>query len=280
MRARGSRRRSSFCPTPAARPTGATIPKLLRLAPAKPNDPPLFAWSRKKDEDCEAVAHARAERREAEAGEHRRLLYVAMTRAAQRLVVAGYENIEGPRRRMLVRSCRIRPRGIDEPGLPRPGASGETIRRFGEGLFADDERRNAMPASDLGAAPRLALGREPPRRRAVRRCGPRDWAARARESGRVNEGRLAHALLQMLPDIPPARRDGRGEGLSRRAWRRARPSRRARRIAAQVVSVIWKRRNSRRCSAPARAAKCRWPACCGGPGAPMRPIAAASTACS
>ena len=46
---------------------------------------------RKSAEDADAVAAARAQAREAQAGEHRRLLYVAMTRAAQRLIVAGYE---------------------------------------------------------------------------------------------------------------------------------------------------------------------------------------------
>ena len=84
-----------FLPDACGAPDGRHDPKLLRLAPAGPNDPPLFAWSRKKDEDCEALAAARNERRAAEAGEHRRLLYVAMTRAAQRLIVAGYENTKG-----------------------------------------------------------------------------------------------------------------------------------------------------------------------------------------
>ena len=80
-----------FLPDTCGAPDGQHDPKLMRLAPAGPNAPPLFAWSRKAGEDCAALAHARAARRDAEAGEHRRLLYVAMTRAAQRLVVAGYE---------------------------------------------------------------------------------------------------------------------------------------------------------------------------------------------
>ncbi len=84
-----------FLPDTCGAPDGRHDPKLLQIAPARLGDPPLLAWSRKAADDCDAVARVRAERREAEAGEHRRLLYVAMTRAAQRLIVAGFESSKG-----------------------------------------------------------------------------------------------------------------------------------------------------------------------------------------
>ena len=78
-----------FLPDCCGGPDARHEPKLLRLS-SRPGDPPVLAWARKSAEDADAVAMARAEARAAQAGEHRRLLYVAMTRAAQRLVVAGY----------------------------------------------------------------------------------------------------------------------------------------------------------------------------------------------
>ena len=110
-----------FLPDTCGAPDGRHDPKLLRLAPARPGDPPLFAWSRKAADDCEAVAEARAERREAEAGEHRRLLYVAMTRAAQRLIVAGFENSKGRADGCWYDLVR---RGLEESMIRRPASMG------------------------------------------------------------------------------------------------------------------------------------------------------------
>ena len=44
-----------FLPDTCGAPDGRHDPKLLRLAPASPGDTPLFAWSRKAAEDCEAA---------------------------------------------------------------------------------------------------------------------------------------------------------------------------------------------------------------------------------
>ena len=80
-----------FLPDTCTAPNGRQDPKLMRLAPARPNDPPLYAWAKSASLDASALADARTAARKAAAGEHRRLLYVAMTRAAQRLIVAGYD---------------------------------------------------------------------------------------------------------------------------------------------------------------------------------------------
>jgi ATP-dependent helicase/nuclease subunit A len=189
-------------PDTCGAPDGRHDPKLLRLVAAQPNGPPLFAWSRKKDEDCSAMAYTRAEWREAEAGEHRRLLYVAMTRAAQRLVVAGYETSTG-----RSQGCWY---NLVESGLresmtdaPAPWSGEETIRRFGEGPFADDGGEPPLPlASALlpGWLLAKAAPEAPPAPLRPSRLG------QTRKSELVNEGRLAHALLKMLPEIAPERR--------------------------------------------------------------------------
>src|SRR6185437_1237900 len=73
-----------FLPDSCTGPDPRHEPKLVPLSP-RPGDPPLFAWARKAVDNADAVEAARAEARSAQAGEHRRLLYVAMTRAAQRI---------------------------------------------------------------------------------------------------------------------------------------------------------------------------------------------------
>ena len=79
-----------FLPDGAAAPDARNDPKLM-LSPAEAGRPAVLAWAKRPNEDANAVAAARSKAHEAEAGEHRRLLYVAMTRAAQRLIVAGYQ---------------------------------------------------------------------------------------------------------------------------------------------------------------------------------------------
>jgi ATP-dependent helicase/nuclease subunit A len=76
-------------------PQGPRPPRLLALPAqrAAPGTPDRLVWAGRKDTDVPAVADARQEaRREAE-NEYRRLLYVAMTRAADRLIVAGCEGV-------------------------------------------------------------------------------------------------------------------------------------------------------------------------------------------
>jgi ATP-dependent helicase/nuclease subunit A len=224
-----------FLPDACGAPDGRHDPKLLRLAPVRPGEPPLFAWSRKKDEDCEALAAARTQRREAEAGEHRRLLYVAMTRAAQRLIVAGYENSKGRKEGCWYDLVRA---GLSESmaEAQAPWGNGDTILRFGEGPAAEDE-------GETGGAPG--------------RPGPPSWlsakaaseaaflplrpsqagVARESERGRALEGRLAHALLQMLPDVPQARRAAVAKAyLDAHGGALAEAARAA--LAAQVAAVI------------------------------------------
>ena len=74
-------------------PAGPTQyqPRLYPLPPASapPGTPPCVAWVRKKLDDTAVTATARAAAIAANENEYRRLLYVAMTRAADRLVVCG-----------------------------------------------------------------------------------------------------------------------------------------------------------------------------------------------
>jgi ATP-dependent helicase/nuclease subunit A len=208
-----------FLPDACGGPDARHEPKLMRLSSPRPGDPPVLAWAKKSAEDADAVAAARAKAREAQAGEHRRLLYVAMTRAAQRLIVAGYET---SKRRPpdcwydLVHS------GLADALVeaPAPFRGGEKILRFGEGFQAEDLGETAAaraPDSLPGwlvanAAPETA----PPALNPSRAGG-----VSGGDRVRALEGRLAHALLEMLPNLTRQRRpaaaaaylDARGGGL-------------------------------------------------------------------
>jgi len=72
--------------TPPAGP-GLRQPRLLDLA--ADHTPTHFVWAGPKANDVTPVAAARERRRRENEDEHRRLLYVAMTRAIERLVVCG-----------------------------------------------------------------------------------------------------------------------------------------------------------------------------------------------
>jgi ATP-dependent helicase/nuclease subunit A len=138
------------------------------------------------------------------AGEYRRLLYVAMTRAAQRLIVGGYE------------TSRTRPAdcwyNLIREGLadalveaPAPFCGGETILRFGEGLRADGGAETvSVPV--LEGLPGWLLAKAAPEAAPAPINPSRAGGVGGGDPERALEGRLAHALLEMLPNLPPERR--------------------------------------------------------------------------
>jgi ATP-dependent helicase/nuclease subunit A len=196
-----------FLPDACSAPHARNEAKLLDLGGAEVGDPPLFVWATKKGEDPPALANARQGAREAAAGEHRRLLYVAMTRAAQRLVVAGYEGVRGrPQDNWfdLVRS------GLGEvlQAAAAPWGGDETIWRLGEAWGGEAVRGEAPARPSL--SPPAWLRSPAAREIAAPPLSPSRVAApvRSDEAGRARrqEGLLAHVLLQRLPEIPTERR--------------------------------------------------------------------------
>jgi ATP-dependent helicase/nuclease subunit A len=190
-----------FLPDTTVAPGGEHDPKLLPLI--APVGPLLFAWSRKKSEDCEAVAAARGERRKAEAGEHRRLLYVAMTRAAERLIVAGYETQKGRKN-----GCwyDLVAEGLKDAAIEAPAFwdEGAAVRRYGEGLAADGSAEQPAVADQPPPAWLSALV-EPEAAPALLRPSAA-VAAQDGAAGRRLEGLVAHALLNLLPAVDAERR--------------------------------------------------------------------------
>jgi ATP-dependent helicase/nuclease subunit A len=181
----------------------------------------LFLWAPNKDLVCDAVRGLRdAEARKREA-EHNRLLYVALTRARDHLLVCGWQphTEVSPRAWYTQIEAGLREAGaiaaphpwgvtltLSAPQTVAAAKRAETARAQAAGLpawagAAPDWRPEALPVEPPVPRPLApsrpdgaTLGGVPAARSPLRR--PPKSAARAR-------GVLVHALLQHLPDLPP-----------------------------------------------------------------------------
>lgn len=193
-------------------------PRLLALPTpaAAPDTPGRIVWIPTKKDDTGRTALARAKVIAENEDEHRRLLYVAMTRAEDRLVVCG---------------------AVGEKTMP-PGCWYDLVRQGLEGAgFLLEEPADFGAGSvkrywkfrqgggQAAAAAAAAVDETPPSW--IRQPAPRDPPALApitpsmfhaehapslfdkpgagRETA-LARGNLLHRLMQSLPDIPPARR--------------------------------------------------------------------------
>ncbi|MEP5930172.1 MAG: 3'-5' exonuclease, partial [Nitratireductor sp.] len=85
-----------FMPDTCAAPGGAHDPALIAMPPLEKDGPELLLWPVRKKEEDDVTAAARQFRRDLQAAEYRRLLYVAVTRARDRLYIAGYCGVNRP----------------------------------------------------------------------------------------------------------------------------------------------------------------------------------------
>lgn len=185
---------------------------------AAPNTPAVVVWAGKKADDIENVTAARDEAKRESEDEYRRLLYVAMTRAADRLIVGGcrpgngiaplswYELIEsGLAKSDLARQelktsygtvTRYTRAGDVEPAAPtiskQPIAKPEP---------SPDWLRTSAPREE--PADILLRPSEPADHDAHSVVTTESLAARAKA---LQRGTLVHRLLQSLPDIAAAHR--------------------------------------------------------------------------
>ncbi len=196
-------------------PTGPKPPRLLELSGG------AIIWAGRKEDDVPSVAAARdAAKSEAE-NEYRRLLYVAMTRAADRLIICGADG----RTKRPERCWYDLVRGPLEEFLVAEDDGGEKVLRFSKAV-------TDVVATSLGTAPEKIARREFPAwlrqpapaempRRApltpssafdedIALIAPSAGSAADRQKA-LERGRLVHRLMQALPDIPPERREDAAE---------------------------------------------------------------------
>jgi ATP-dependent helicase/nuclease subunit A len=191
-------------------PAGPRHPRLLTLGGA------ATIWAGRKADDSPAVAGARQDALAEAEHEYRRLLYVAMTRAADRLIVCGaegerkrpdgcwYDLIRAPLEPFLVEETdsaekvlRYRKSGV-APAPVAPDSGAEEAQR----CELPSWLRELAPAEAMRAAPlspSSAFDEEIGRTAAA-------GATAADRQHALDRGRIVHRLLQSLPDIPSARR--------------------------------------------------------------------------
>lgn len=204
-----------FMPDTCAAPGGAHDPALLALPSLEKDGPELLLWPVRKKEEDEVSAAARAFRRELQAAEYRRLLYVAMTRARDRLYIAGYRGVNPPSEECWYELARkaLLP-DAKEVKLP----DGRTVWRIEGKQRRKVEAERVASGADHPPLPawisKDALEEPAPSRPlAPSRLPPEDIAEPAvlsplveDGSKRFKRGSLIHRLLQTLPDLPPEAR--------------------------------------------------------------------------
>jgi ATP-dependent helicase/nuclease subunit A len=202
-----------------------TLSQTQRGSPLMETDDGGFLWCASAKGDCEPSAAARARRARREAEEAYRLLYVALTRARDRLVLCGRKAARGTPPWWTALSEALADPQI--AGEVRPVRCGDRdVRRFGAdprpiGRAARVEAAAAaLPAWTAEAATPEAFGRY---------ASPSDLGEGARAPspspleqagglGRFRRGDLIHRLLQLLPDVPvEARAAGAAALLTREA---------------------------------------------------------------
>lgn len=204
--AKGLEAKIVFLPDTCRAPSAKHGPTLFRLGDAAA---PALAWSPRKAEDPPAVAAARARAADMAEREYRRLLYVAMTRAEERLYVAGHGEPESGAWLALV-AAGLEGRAVEAPADFDPARN---VLRIGAPALGDDAVPLAPPAPPV--VPPLWVRRpaqperEPPPpvrpSSAVSAADARGPAAGDAETAGAR-GVLIHRLLQSLPDVAPERR--------------------------------------------------------------------------
>ena len=225
-------------------PAGPRPPRLLQLAGG------AVVWAGRKADDVACVAAARSAANSEAEHEYRRLLYVAMTRAADRLIICG---ADGSRKRPpqcwydLVRDALdpfLVAEGENEGKvlLYRKPAAGAVAARASSPSPAAPTARRALPpwlrqAASPATPPPLTVSPsaafEAEIGAALARAG--DTPTERRKA--LARGRLVHRLMQSLPDIPPDRRQAATERYLKGAAPDFSVAERAE-IAQQVLAVL------------------------------------------
>jgi len=193
--------------------------RLIRMP--RENGTEIMVWAGRKAEDPIAVANARTAMLGETEDEYRRLLYVAMTRAADRLIVGGC--MPGNMNRVRTNSWY----DLATKGLANSGLQLEEIATPASGIVRRYTRPQDTPSANGAAAtaaaaapiqlPDWLLAKAGPEAAPAGRLRPSDPGTDERKSIRTGEsialraralqrGVVVHRLLQSLPDLAADRR--------------------------------------------------------------------------
>jgi ATP-dependent helicase/nuclease subunit A len=189
-------------------PAGPRQPRLLTLPGG------AVIWAGRKADDAPPVAAARQAALDEARDEYRRLLYVAMTRAEDRLIVCG---ADGERKRPdgcwydlirqaldddLVEEIDGEEKVLRYRKAAAPAASGAAVEDKAKPERAEFPVWLRQPAPPY-ALPTMPLSPSTAYEEEIGRTAP--GASRERRQA-LERGRIVHRLMQSLPDVPPARR--------------------------------------------------------------------------
>ena len=217
-------------------------PRLLQLADG------AIIWAGRKADDVDQVAAARVRANSETEDEYRRLLYVAMTRAAERLIICGAEGLNRPPRNCWYNLV-YEPL---QPFLVAEDECGEKVLRYRKPMPGKVTEAEPPPAEAANAdrhdippwlfqpaaveAPRLvSLSPASAFAEDIGRVAAPASAAERRNA--LARGRIVHRLMQSLPDIPAAGRQDAIERYLKGAAANFLPAERAE-IARQVLTIL------------------------------------------
>lgn len=195
-------------------PGAKRLPKILAIAPPRRQAVPIWPPSGAEDAQATSTAKARVVAQMVE--EHHRLLYVAMTRAEDRLIVCGAqakgEAPEGSWYAMIAAGL-----AASTTGLSEIGEGEQAIRRFMTSAPQAQEAAEERPAPAAEPAPGWLYSPPPREEEPAPPLKPSSALSAADAPERPVDGpflaaaaaagRFAHLLLQMLPEIAPEQRE-------------------------------------------------------------------------
>jgi ATP-dependent helicase/nuclease subunit A len=219
-------------------PTGPRDPRLLHLENG------AVVWGTARSEDVGAMSDARERTRNDARDEYRRLLYVAMTRAAERLIVCGTQG-----RNKIPDGCWYRlvsdALAADCVSEPADDGDGEVLRyRKGAAVPAAPAAPSHIEQESLVLLPPWLTQAAKPEPAAVRTVTPSTVEEEVphrrgptADTLALLRGRLTHRLMQALPDIPLERREQAAADYLARAGKDLTADDREH-IAAQVMRIL------------------------------------------
>jgi ATP-dependent helicase/nuclease subunit A len=191
------------------RPEGAYPPRLL-TTPLGPDSATALIWGSRQALDVGPMPAARQATLEAARDEYRRLLYVGLTRAAERLVVCATRGVNKPPADCWYNLvCDALTPVADET----VDTDGDKIWRLSKGETSertDDKAPVTAPMTAPDWLRQPAAPSQPPSRILTPSGSGEDeptrFAGRGDRDKALRRGTLFHRLMQSLPDIAPERR--------------------------------------------------------------------------
>lgn len=218
--AKGLEAKIVFLPDTCGALGGRHDPRLFTLE--DDGTEPVVVWSPRKGDDCSEIALAREKSRALGDEEYRRLLYVALTRAEERLYITGFHGIRGPQKDCWYQMMERALEGRFET-VPAFWNQDETLlRHVSAGTKSElPLLRDAPKPAALAEIPDwlrtpapYEAGPRPPLRPSTALAAADTFEAKLvspaqREA--MRRGQLMHILLQYLPAVAPERQRSMGE---------------------------------------------------------------------